>query len=590
MQKKVNNAESTLAWNLQASNTTSFIIKTWEGDSFWTEFPLDITLEQYSWNTVVKREIIRVWSRSWDVFNIDSRAVQACVQNDSANPKTRTQDALSFDSWDRVFVWFTEDDINFIIDELSTNIPDTYATKDEVKKSELVYGASSTGTDDYEITVSWITTYQDGMTFRVKSDVANTGACTLDVNGIWAKAVKKQQWTVDLTDGDWAANWIATLVYNSSLDVWQYASQEAVVVSPNVSSTSIDFVYGESIDAWDIVKVSEEVLDLNLFQYEASVNEFRIWYNTTDYAVWQSCTFKTNWLISRLKIPIIKIWTPTFDLKVDVYEWNTSTLIWTSDLVNATSFSSWDDVEFNFTTKPTVSTWTTYFIKISPSSTSTTNYCETSYIQTSPSPSWQAYEVNSSNSWSAFSLRDLRIDVYVEEVSLWKLIKASALNNTKNKLWIAKTSWNLDDIWTIDIWGVNSNQTWLTSQEKYYLSNTPWQISTTPWDYVKFVWEAVSSTELQINQFDLRLKKINSISHWVTYTADYDGFVYWYIQYSNNYVSWYVNGWLVARDDTGENSWYASICFPVRQWEDYMVDTEWGSPSQFNFKFIQLNT
>lgn len=252
---KYNNAESTLSADITASGT-SIVLKTGEGALFpSTGYPEKMKIEHFEGGIVTKREVITISWRTGDILTISSRASEACVQDESLATKTRTQNAFSFSSGDTISMTITEDDFNGVIDTLNTTIPNTYATKDEVKKSELVYWASSTGTDDYAITVSWITAYQDGMTFRVKSDVANTGACTLDVNGIGAKAVKKQQWTVDLTDGDWAANWIATLVYNSSLDVWQYASQEAVVVTSAVSSTSSDFVCGESISAGDALYV-----------------------------------------------------------------------------------------------------------------------------------------------------------------------------------------------------------------------------------------------------------------------------------------------------------------------------------------------
>ena len=265
---KYNNAESTLSADITASGT-SIVLKTGEGALFpSTGYPEKMKIEHFEGGVVTKREVITISWRTGDILTISSRASEACVQDESLTTKTRTQNAFSFSSGDTISMTITEEDYNGIIETLNTTIPNTYATKDEVKKSELVYGASSTGTDAYAITVSWITAYQDGMTFRVKSDVANTGACTLDVNGIWAKAVKKQQGTVDLTDGDWAANWIATLVYNSSLDVWQYASQEAVVVSSAVSSTSSDFVCGESITAWQ--PVYQDSVDNKIYWTDAS--------------------------------------------------------------------------------------------------------------------------------------------------------------------------------------------------------------------------------------------------------------------------------------------------------------------------------
>lgn len=53
------------------------------------------------------------------------------------------------------------------------------------------YGASSTGTDTYAITLpNAPSSYATGQIFAFKADVANTGACTLNVNGLGAKSLK----------------------------------------------------------------------------------------------------------------------------------------------------------------------------------------------------------------------------------------------------------------------------------------------------------------------------------------------------------------------------------------------------------------
>ncbi len=97
--------------------------------------------------------------------------------------------------------------------------------QDVVTKS---FSAESTnGTDSYTITIPWITAYTDWLEVKVKADVSNTGSCTLDINGLGAKEIKKQQGTVDLVDGDWGANGIATLVYNSDLDVFQFEGESS---------------------------------------------------------------------------------------------------------------------------------------------------------------------------------------------------------------------------------------------------------------------------------------------------------------------------------------------------------------------------
>ncbi len=200
--------------------------------SWWKEALLKIwmklTLFKVVDKVITQREIIKVTSITGNVIWIE-RAVEPCPLNKNSTEETQTP--LEFNGWDFFSNNLTAEDISSLYIEVYENIPETYATKLEVRKSELVYSASSTGDDDYEATIEGITTYTDWLTVRIKSDVANTWPATLNLNWIWAKAVKKNQWTAILDDWDWSAWGIATLVYNSTLDVWQYSSQNAVVIS-----------------------------------------------------------------------------------------------------------------------------------------------------------------------------------------------------------------------------------------------------------------------------------------------------------------------------------------------------------------------
>jgi len=207
-----NNARTQCVWGYGASDT-SIVVNTGEAALFPTVFPFDLTFEHYESWVVTKREIITVTNITGDILTI-TRASETCVQDESASPKVRANNAYSFADWDFLSQYITEDAYNLWL-----------AKKDEVRQSSLTYSASTTWTDAYEITISWITTYTDWLEFKVKADVANTGACTLNINGLWAKAVKKQQWTVDLDNLDWWVSWIATLIYNSTLDVFEFEGQ-----------------------------------------------------------------------------------------------------------------------------------------------------------------------------------------------------------------------------------------------------------------------------------------------------------------------------------------------------------------------------
>lgn len=319
---KYNNAETTLAGDLQASGM-SFIVKSGEGDLFPSTFPYKITLEQYEGVNVKKREILTISWKSIDAFTISARASETCVQDDTANPKVRTAQALSFLSGSRVFMGLTEEGQNALETEVFTNIPNTFATKDEVKKWSLVYDASSTGTDDYAINITGLTTYADGEVFRVKADVANTWPATLNVNGLWAIPLKKWQWTVDLTDNDIKAGGIFTAVYNSTLNTFQFAGKEATVVS------SSPYVFWNWSDGDLVLDGSNNVLVADKV------------YNFKNLTIPAGQTLSLSW---QWNLIIHCTWTVDISWTIDVswkwYWWTVKTqleMLW----ISVTSWSSW---------------------------------------------------------------------------------------------------------------------------------------------------------------------------------------------------------------------------------------------------------
>lgn len=80
-----------------------------------------------------------------------------------------------------------------------------------------IYAADSVGTDAYAITLSPApTAYAAGQTFRVKIGTANTGAATLNVNGLGAISIKKNS-NSDLATGDLLANQVIEVVYDGSV-------------------------------------------------------------------------------------------------------------------------------------------------------------------------------------------------------------------------------------------------------------------------------------------------------------------------------------------------------------------------------------
>lgn len=96
-----------------------------------------------------------------------------------------------------------------------------------------VYGASSTGTDAYAVTLSPApSAYLTGMTFRFQADVANTWPSTLNVNTLWDKTIKKQH-DIDLETGDIEAGQIVTVSYDGTN--FQMDSQVATLPTVDIN-------------------------------------------------------------------------------------------------------------------------------------------------------------------------------------------------------------------------------------------------------------------------------------------------------------------------------------------------------------------
>lgn len=92
--KTANNVTSSLVSSISWS-TTTIIVNDW--NIFPSTFPYMLTIEQkLNWQTVV-REIVKVTARTWNTMTV-VRAVESCVSDDTASPKTLTQVAHNFNA------------------------------------------------------------------------------------------------------------------------------------------------------------------------------------------------------------------------------------------------------------------------------------------------------------------------------------------------------------------------------------------------------------------------------------------------------------------------------------------------------------
>jgi len=91
-----------------------------------------------------------------------------------------------------------------------------YVTQTGFQLGAETYAVTATGNDTYVVTLSPVpAAYVAGMRIKMKVDVANTGACTINVNSLGAKSIYKNV-TKPLLAGDILADQIIELVYDGT--------------------------------------------------------------------------------------------------------------------------------------------------------------------------------------------------------------------------------------------------------------------------------------------------------------------------------------------------------------------------------------
>lgn len=104
-----------------------------------------------------------------------------------------------------------------------------YVTQTGFQKNTEKYAADAGGTDTYAITLSPAPiSYTTGMVVYFKANTANTGAATLNVNGLGAKSIVKYANTA-LTDSDIFASQMVTVIYDGTNFVLQTPSSTPLV-------------------------------------------------------------------------------------------------------------------------------------------------------------------------------------------------------------------------------------------------------------------------------------------------------------------------------------------------------------------------
>lgn len=119
------------------------------------------------------------------------------------------------------------------------------ADLNEIVRTTGLYAVDAGGDDTYAITVTPAPdNYSDGDEYTFKVATGNTGACTLNVNGLGAIAIKKysQGGKIDLATGDILANQMVRVKYDTTDDYFVLQAGTPQVILQGVdTATALDY-------------------------------------------------------------------------------------------------------------------------------------------------------------------------------------------------------------------------------------------------------------------------------------------------------------------------------------------------------------
>ena len=289
-----NNASTTLTAWISASSTTLIV----ENGDILPTAPFLLTLEHFDNEKVTVREIVKCIAKVGTILTIQ-RGAWTCVQDDSATPKVQNNTPHSFSVWDVASIYWTSEQVQDIQNEIEKKL-----NIDDFQAWTYVYGATSTWTDAYSITIPWtLTSYSVGQVFRFMADTENTWNATLNVNGIWEKEILKNH-DQHLQSGDIEAGQIVEVAYDGTN--FQMDSQIASVISlDDISSLSYN---DTTCYAWEEIHENDLIVtNGNSFNPDRADESTDVWGQTVNkYAIGFIGNGES---------------TDTFSIKTSVIEW-----------------------------------------------------------------------------------------------------------------------------------------------------------------------------------------------------------------------------------------------------------------------------
>lgn len=127
------------------------------------------------------------------------------------------------------------------------------------------YAADAGGDDTYSVTLDPVpAAYYAGMEVNFKPTTANTGACTLDVNGLGAKTIKKNVST-DLATGDILSGQMVKVIYDGTNFQLVSLIPDPTFIAPRtntVTSHATPTINTDTTDVFTITALAEAITSM----------------------------------------------------------------------------------------------------------------------------------------------------------------------------------------------------------------------------------------------------------------------------------------------------------------------------------------
>lgn len=112
---------------------------------------------------------------------------------------------------------------------------------------QILYGVDGGSTDAYDVSLDVApTAYTAGLCIQFKANTANTGACTLNLNSLGAKAIKVDG-TLDIATGDIQAGQIVTVIYDgTNFQLTSHKNKSSINVATDEATVTFDISKGNT--------------------------------------------------------------------------------------------------------------------------------------------------------------------------------------------------------------------------------------------------------------------------------------------------------------------------------------------------------